>query len=64
MDAGFVPTEITVRHFVNHKFTVEFGPSIFNLVKGIRTTIIAIVLIKCSFDLMQAVLKRFYPTNR
>jgi hypothetical protein len=50
-----------VRHFVNHKFTLEFGPSILGLGRGIRNTIIAVVLIKCSFDLTQAVLKRFRP---
>lgn len=63
MDGSFVPAEITVRHFVNHKFTLEFGPSIVSIGKGIRNTIVTIVLIKCSFDLTQAVLKRLYPKN-
>lgn len=64
MDGSFVPAEITVRHFVNHKFTLEFGPSTVNLGKGIRNTIITIILIKCSFDLTQAVLKRLSTRNR
>ena len=58
MDAAFVPSEIAVRHVVSHKFTVELGPSILNLGKAIRNTIVAVVLIKCSFDLVQSVLNR------
>jgi hypothetical protein len=58
MDSAFVPSEIAVRHFVDHKLTVELGPSITSLGKGIRNTIITIVVIKCSFELLQAVLNR------
>jgi hypothetical protein len=56
MDSSFLPAEVTVRHFVHHKFTLELGPSILNLAKGIRNTIIAIVAVKLSFDLLQAVI--------
>jgi hypothetical protein len=49
MDPGFLPAEYTVRHFVNHKFTLELGPSINCLGKASRNTLIAIVVIKCSF---------------
>jgi hypothetical protein len=33
MDSSLLPTELAVRHFVNHKFTLELGPSITNLGK-------------------------------
>jgi hypothetical protein len=56
MDSSFLPSELIVRHFVHHKFTLELGPSVSYLGKGIRNTIIAIVVLKLSFDLVQAVL--------
>lgn len=58
MEAGFIPAEIVVKHFVTQKYTLEFGPSITGLGKGIRNTIITIVVIKCAFDFVQAVLLR------
>jgi hypothetical protein len=64
MDSSLLPAEITVRHFVNHKFTLEFGPSIISLGKAARNTLIAIVVIKCSFDLVQAVLSRLNTKDR
>lgn len=63
MDSNFVPAEFTVRHFVNHKFTLELGPSIISLGKGVRNTVITLVLIKFSFDLAQAVLNRLNPKD-
>lgn len=57
--AGLLPNELAVRHFVNHKVTHEIGSSFTDLGRGIRKTIITIVVIKCSFDLVQAVLKYF-----
>jgi hypothetical protein len=64
MDSSFLTTELTVRHFVNHKFTLELGPSITSLGKAVRNTLIAIVVIKCSFDLAQAVLNRMNTKDR
>ncbi len=64
MDSGLLPAELTVRHFVNHKFTIEFGPSITSLGKAVRNTLITIVVIKCSFDLAQAVLNRVNTKDR
>lgn len=58
MDSSILPTELAVRHFVYHKFTLELGPSITSLGKTARNTLIAIVVIKCSFELAQAVLNR------
>lgn len=64
MDSSLLPAELTVRHFVNHKFTLELGPSIISLGKAVRNTLITIVVIKCSFDLAQAVLNRLNTKTR
>jgi hypothetical protein len=64
MDSTLLPAELTVRHFVNHKFTLELGPSIIRLGKAVRNTLIAIVVIKCSFDLARAVLNRVNTEDR
>jgi hypothetical protein len=62
MDAAFIPSEIVVKHFVQHKFTLEFGPSITNLGKGVRNVILAGIVIYAIGDIvrgsLQAVLKR------
>lgn len=61
MDAAFMPTEIAVKHFVNHKLTLEFGPSITNLGKPFRNLVLSVVAIYCLTDIVrftvQAVLK-------
>lgn len=59
MDAAFVPTEIAVRHFVQHKFIIELGPTVTALGKPIRNALLAALLIKCSFDLVQAAIGRW-----
>jgi hypothetical protein len=45
MDSAFVPSKIVVEHFVSHKFTIEFGPSILSLGKPIRKLFIGAVLL-------------------
>ena len=61
MDAAFVPSEVIVKHFIHHKFTLELGPSIIALGKPIRSILIGAALIYCLKDLvrdsLQAVLK-------
>jgi len=42
MDSSFLPAELTVQHFVKHKFTLELGPSIISLGKAVRNSLIAI----------------------
>jgi hypothetical protein len=62
MDAAFAPSELVVKHYVHHKFTLELGPSIISLGKPIRNVLIAAVVIYCVRDIvcssLQAVLKR------
>jgi hypothetical protein len=62
MDAAFVPSELVVKHYVSHKFTLELGESITSLGKPIRNLVIAVAVIYCVRDLVsasvQAVLKR------
>lgn len=56
MDSSLLPAELTVRHFVHHKITLDLGLLVSDLGKEIRNTIIAVAIIKLSFDLVQAVL--------
>jgi hypothetical protein len=62
MDAAFVPSEIVVKHFVSHKFTLDIGPSITALGRPLAKLIIGVVVIYCVGDIvrgsLQAVLKR------
>ena len=64
MDPAFMPSTLVVKHFVehNHKFTIEFGPSITSLGRGIRNVILISVVVWGLCDIarasMQAVLKR------
>jgi hypothetical protein len=62
MDAAFVPSEIVVKHFVSHKFTLEIGPSITALGRPLAKLIFGVVVIYCVGDIvrgsLQAVLKR------
>jgi len=61
MDSGLFPAQIAITHVVQHqhRFTIELGPSITaGLGRGLRNTLIALALIKCSFDLLQAVINR------
>lgn len=55
MDSTFVPAELTIKHLVNHRFTLEIGPSITSLGKGIRNLIIAVLVIKGTFSLVERV---------
>jgi hypothetical protein len=60
MDAGFVPSQIVVKHYVHH--TLEFGPSITSLGRGVRNVILIGILIWSVGDIirgsLQTVLKR------
>jgi hypothetical protein len=62
MDPAFVPSEIVVKHFVSHKFTLEIGPSITALGRLLAKLILATVVIYCVGDIvrgsLQAVLKQ------
>ncbi len=62
MDAAFVPSEIVVKHFVSHKFTLEIGPSITALGPPVAKLILGVVVIYCVGGIvrgsLQAVLKR------
>ncbi len=62
MDAAFVPSEVVIRHFVSHKFTIEFGPSVLSLGKPIRHFILWALVIYSVGDIarrsLQAVLNR------
>jgi hypothetical protein len=58
MDSGFVPSEIVVKHFVSHKFTLDLGPSVIALGKPIRNLLIGAAVIYCVTDLLQAVLRK------
>ena len=56
MDSSLFPAEIAVKHVIHHKFVFELGPSITGLGRGLRNTIVALVLIRCSCELLQAVI--------
>ncbi len=62
MDTAFFPSEVVVKHFVHHKFTLELGPSVLALGKPIRSILIGAAVIYClkGFvrDSLQAVLKK------
>jgi hypothetical protein len=62
MDPAFIPSEIVVKHFVSHKFTLEIGPSITALGKPLTKLILTAVVIYCVGDILrgslQAVLKQ------
>jgi hypothetical protein len=64
MDSGFVPSEIVVRHFVSHKFTLELGPSITSLGKPIRTALFVAIVIFCAGDIVRATLQAVLKQNR
>jgi hypothetical protein len=62
MDAAFLPSKLVVDHIVHHKFTLEFGPSITSLGKGVRNVILTGIVIYAIADIvrgsLQAVLTR------
>jgi hypothetical protein len=63
MDAAFMPSEVVVKHFANHKLTLELGPSLISLGKPLRNLLIggaAIYLVGRILDTVQAVLSREY----
>jgi hypothetical protein len=57
MDSAFMPTEIAVKHFVYHKFTIDFGPSVTSLGKPIRSLVIGVVAIYCVTDILKSVIQ-------
>lgn len=64
MDAAFMPGEIAGKLSVNHRVIIDFGPTIANLGKPIRNTIITLVVIKCSFDLVQTIINRWRTNTK
>lgn len=67
MDAAFLPSTLVVKHYVEHKFTLEIGDSIVRLGKPIRNVLIAVAVFYCVRDIvggaLQAVLKRNKDTR-
>lgn len=61
---GLIPAEVVLKHYIYHKFTIEFGPSITDLFSGraVRNVILGGILIYTVGDLvrgaLQAVLNR------
>jgi hypothetical protein len=68
MDPAFIPSEIVVKHFVSHKFTLEIGPSVTALGKPLAKLILSAVVIYCVSDIVrasvQAVLKSRGDTDQ
>lgn len=61
MDSAFVPSEIVVKHYVSHTFTLEFGPSVTSLGKPLRNLLIGAAVLYCVTGIansLQAVLKK------
>lgn len=68
MDAAFLPSEIVVKHYVSHKFTLEIGESITNLGRPFRLFLLTGLAIYCVSDLVsasvQGVLRRLNRDTR
>lgn len=64
MDSGFLPSEVVVKHFVSHKFTLELGPSITNLGKPIRNVLLVAVLVYCARDIVRETLQAVLKSSR
>jgi len=64
MDLAFVPSEIVVKTFVSHKFTLEFGPSITSLGKPIRNVILAAIVIYCVGDIVRGSLQAVLSSRK
>jgi hypothetical protein len=56
MDAAFLPQEVVVKTVVNHKFTLELGPSITSLGRPIRNFFIGVAAVYFVTSAVQAVL--------
>ena len=57
MDAAFVPSEIVVKHFVSHKFTLEIGPSITALGRPLAKLLLGALVIYCVGDIVRVSLQ-------
>lgn len=64
MDPAFLPSTLVVKHFVEHKFVLELGPSIINLGKPIRNVILFAVGIYCVRDIFRLSLQAVLKTSR
>lgn len=64
MDPAFMPTELVVKHFVHHKFTLDLGPSIINLGRPIRNCLLGVVVIYCVTDIVRSAVQAvLYPKH-
>lgn len=64
MDSAFVPSELIVKHYVHHKFTLDFGPSITSFGKPIRNVILAAILIYSVAEIVRGSLQAVLSRNR
>ncbi|KAH6712588.1 hypothetical protein BKA61DRAFT_87310 [Leptodontidium sp. MPI-SDFR-AT-0119] len=64
MDAAFIPSEVVVKHFVSHTFTLELGPSITSLGRPIRNVILSAVVIYCIGDILRGSLQAVLKSSR
>lgn len=58
MDSAFVPNaiEFTVKHTVQHNIALHIPATLTSFGREIRNTIIAVVLIKCTCEIVKSVL--------
>lgn len=50
---GLIPAEVVLKHYIYHKFTIEFGPSITGLGRGVRDVILAGIAIYALGDIIR-----------
>jgi hypothetical protein len=56
MDAAFLPTEVTIKHIVSHKFIFEISPSVISLGKGVRNLIIGVLLVHLTGQVLRDII--------
>jgi hypothetical protein len=64
MDPAFLPSEIVVKHFVSHKFTLEIGPSLTAVGKPLAKLILSAVVIYCVGDIVRGSLQSVLKQSR
>jgi hypothetical protein len=63
MDAAFVPSQLVVKHYVSHTFTLELGPSIIALGKPIRNILYGAAILFCITGLVRSTLQAVLKTG-